>query len=466
MGVSVRELYFTRRSAALFCLGFASGLPYITLTSSLGFWLTEARFEPKQIGLISLAAIPYSAKFLWAPLVDNRRPWLPLRWGRRRAWILWAQALLVLAIAATALVGPSGGIDPESARDAAGRSSWNIVWALVAVGCVIGLLSATQDISVDAWRADIATAQTRAAAASASVTGWRIAAAGAGAGAILLASSAGWPLTMVLTALLMLACIGATTMAPDPPQDIAPRRSFTEAVIEPLRALLGRLGGRAMAVALFVVVFKLPDLLALPMLPPFLLRHMEYASHDVAIMRQAVGVGTTIVGALVGAVIVPRLGMFRSLVLFGVLQAVSTGSFCVLALGGIPADHGEGLVHWLAPGTLALLAAVIVEYFCAGLVTAGFVAYLMWLCDRRWSATHFAILTSLMALGAAGAGSAGGWMVDAFIARIGADAGWPWFFGACILAGVPGLLLIRTVTHPSLAGSEDASASVAQAGAE
>jgi len=450
---SIRNLYFTRQSGALLLLGFASGLPYITLTSSLGFWLTDAGFEAKQIGLLSLAAIPYSAKFLWAPLVDNQRPWLALPWGRRRAWILWAQALLVLAIAATALLGPRGALDAATGVDASGRDSWNILWSLIAIGLVVGLLSATQDISFDAYRADVSTESTRAAAASVSVTGYRIAAAGAGAGAIMLASRAGWTMTMAVTALLMLACIAATLLAPDPADDRAPRRSFREAVVDPLRSLLSRLGGRAMAVGVFVVVFKLPDTLSLPMLPPLLLRHLEYGSDDVAIMRQVVGIGTTIVGALVGALIVPRLGMFRSLLLFGVLQAVSTGSFLVLSLLAVPADHGDGLAHWIAPGTLALLAAVLVEYFCAGLVTAGFVAYLMWLCDRRWSATHFALLTSLMAFGAAGAGAGGGWLVDALVAKLGAAAAWPWFFGLCVIAGVPGLLLVRTVTRPELTGA-------------
>jgi len=458
----IRELYFTRQSSALLFLGFSAGLPNITLVSSLAFWLTDDGFSTTQIGFLSLVVIPYSLKFLWAPLVDNRRPALSLPWGRRRAWILWAQILLAIAIGITAVVGPWGAIDPVTGLDPSGRDSWKIVWTVVAAGFLIALFSATQDISNDAYRVDVSTDETRAAAASVSVTGYRLAAAGAGAAAIMVAARVGWPTTIAITALLMFLCIGATILAPDPPDDIAPRRSFGKAVMDPLRELVRRLGRRAAEVALFVVVFKLPDTMTLPMLPAFLQRHLGYHDDDVAIMRQLVGMSMTIFGALVGAVIVPRLGMFRSLLLFGILQAVSTGVFLTLGLLHIPADMNFetefGLApwaHWVAPGTLALFAAVTVEYFCAGLVTAGFVAYLMWLCDRRWAGTHFAILTSLMALGAAGAGVTAGALVDLLIRHDGAERAWPIFFAICIVAGLPGVLLMYRVTRPSLAGSSD-----------
>ncbi len=452
---AIGRLFLNRQSASLLLLGFSSGLPNVTIVSSLSFWLTDAGCTPSEIGLLSLAGIPYAAKFLWAPLVDDRRPWWPRSWGRRRTWILWTQLLLAAALAGTAFCGPWGSIDPATGADARGWSSGALVASLVIAGAIVALLSATQDISFDAYRADTATEETRAAAASLGVTGYRLAAAGAGAGAIMLAARAGWPVTIAATAMLMLACVAATRLAPDPVDDRAPRRSFRDAVIEPLRSLWRRLGARAALVAIFVTVFKLPDTLALPMLPPLLVRHLGYGSDDVAIMRQAVGLGVTIAGALVGAAIVPRIGMLRSLLLFGIVQALSNGGFALLAALRLPADHGTGAAHWMAPGTLALLAAVIVEYFAAGLVAAGFVAYLMWLCDRRWSATHFALLSSLVALGASLAGVAGGALVERLVAELGADRGWPTFFVLCILAGIPAIALVPFVTGVRLGGRQE-----------
>lgn len=469
---AIGRLFLNRRSAALLVLGFSSGLPNVVLVSVFAFWLTEAGASESQIGMLSLASIPYAVKFLWAPLVDNRRPWLPLPWGRRRTWIGWMQILLVAAMALTAIAAsstdpfgslpgagapapPDGSPDMPGAATHGSDGATALAWILLTAGVVIGLLSATQDISVDAYRADVADDETRASAASMSVTGYRLALAGAGAGAIMLATRIGWVPAMALTALAMLLCAGGTMAAPDPPDDRAPRRDFAEAVVAPLESLRRRLGGRAWLVALFVIAFKLPDTLPQSMVPPLLMRQLGYQADDVAIMRQAVGLGTTIVGALLGAALVPRLGMRRSLLVFGVLQAASTGAFAALALWRIPADHGTGFAHWIAPGTLALIATVIVEYGCAGLVTAGFVAYLMSLCDRRWSATHYAILTSLVALGAALAGMAGGRLVEALASGIGAERAWPAFFALSALAGVPALLLVPAVTGRALAPSTD-----------
>jgi len=447
---AVGRLFLNRRSAALLFLGFSSGLPNTTLTSTFNFWLTDAGCTESQIGLLSFAALPYSAKFLWAPLVDNRRPPWPRGWGRRRAWILAMQAALTAVLAIAAFAGPWGRVDAATSTDARGIDATMLVWMLVGVGTLMAFLSATQDISVDAHRADVSTDETRAACASMSVSGYRLAAAGVGAGAIYLAKRLGSSAAMGLTALLMLFCTAGTLIAPDPPEDRAPRRSFGEAVIAPLRSLASRLGHRAWLVAVFVILFKLPDTLPLAMVQPFLLRHMGYDSDDVATLRTAVGLGLSIVGAIVGAAIVPRLGMRRSLLLFGALQALSTGAFAVLALARIPADPGGGLSHWLAPPTLALLATVIVEYFCAGLVTAGFVAYLMWLCDRRWSATHYALLTSVVALGTAIAGAGGGWLIEGMKASMGDDRAWTAFFGVAVLSGLPALVLVPFVTKRGL----------------
>lgn len=458
---AIRRLLFNRTSGALLILGFSSGLPFVTLTRSFGFWLTDAGSSTTQIGLLSIAAIPYSAKFLWSPLIDNRRPWLPLPLGRRRAWILWMQVLLAIVFAISAIVGPwqtTAGAADASVVPGTGVSA-TAVAALVAIGVIIGLLSATQDISVDAYRADVSNDASRAAAASMSVSGYRLAFAGAGAGAILLASflndkagGFGWPVAIGATSLLMLLCAGGAFLAPDPPNDVAPRRSFAEAVIEPLLALLGRLRGRAILIALFVILFKLPDVLPAAMLPPFLIRHLGYPTADVAIMTQAVGLGLTIVGALIGALIVPRLGLARSLLLLGILQAASTGAFALLGALHVPPDQGAGVAHWIAPGTLALLAAIVVENLCAGLVTAGFVAYLMWLCDHRWAATHYAILTSLMAVGTATAGVVGGVAIDWLMLAMGPELAWPAFFLFSVAAGVPALVLIPFVTGKRFAG--------------
>jgi len=467
-------------------LGFAGGLPYVVATVTVQGMLTSARASEAAIGAFSLLLLPYTLKVLWAPLVDALMPPRLRGVGRRRAWITLAQiviaaALLGLAISVLVVGGQSGGeFAPQlgsaiatdlavastspasdsgvtqvtewllSASDLRLLSMLVLAWALL-----MTFASATQDVSSDAYRIDISPPETRAAAASVFVMGYRAALALLGAGSLILSGrlardfgqAIGWSATFFALALIMFAMIFATWWAPEPVND-APEQApagerLKRAIIEPFRDLWQRIGARMIAMLFFIFIFKLPDNLALPMTLPFLHKHLHYEMESIGWVRQAVGVGVTIGGALLGAVIVPMLGMRRSLLLFGVVQAVSTASFAWLAM------HAASIAP-VAPGTGALALAVVIEYLGVGLVTAGFVAFLMSICNPRYSATQYALLTAVMTLGIALAGAWSGRLFEMLRDWSGDDAtiGWTRFFLVCVASGAVGILLVPFVTVP------------------
>lgn len=459
--VFLRDLFFTRRSAALAMLGLAGGLPYVVATVAVQGLATSARMSEAAIGAFSLLLLPYSLKVLWAPLVDALMPPRLRGMGRRRGWIALAQLVIVASLVAMAaalfIIGTPGPSNADgSAPSASGASPGPTTLFIVifAIAFIMTLASATQDVSSDAYRIDVSPPETRAAAASVFVMGYRAALAVIGAGSLILSGrlahhfgdTVGWTLTFVILALVMLAFAAATSVAPEPPDDAPERLPVAErllrAVIEPFRDMHARLGWRLPALLLFVFIFKLPDNLAIPMTLPFLHTHLHYELETIGWVRQAVGVGVTIGGALIGAVIVPLLGMRRSLLLFGVVQATSTASFAWLA------THAAAMAP-THPGVIALGGAVVVEYLGIGLVTAGFVAFLMSMCTPRFSATQYALLTAVMTLGVSLAGTVSGRVYQQLLAWSDGDAtlAWSRFFLLCVATGVFGLVLVPLVTR-------------------
>ncbi len=409
---SGRSVYLSRKMAALAGLGFASGLPYVLANDTVSAWLSSLQFDVKDIGLFSLITLPYTFKFLWAPAMD--------RWavfgrtlGRRRGWLVLTELLLAAALVGFALFGP--------------KSPGDSLLALGILGTALVFFSASQDIVADAYRADVVTTRELGAGAAVFVSGYRVAMIAGGALSLVLAERLGWGAAFWVLAALMASTAALTAAAPEPERVSMAPHSLGEAVVQPFAEFVRRHGSSVLLVLVFVLVFRLPDLLANRMTMPLLLQHLQFSKEEVGVLRQMLGFGITIAGALVGGGLVARIGLARGLVVFGLLQALSNAGFLVLAM--------------MPPSKPLLVAAISIESFCQGLVAAGFVAFLMSLCDPAHSATQYALLASLVAL----AGTLGGTVTGFLVAKV----GYAQFFAWSIAAGIPGMALLPWVTRKS-----------------
>jgi len=394
------EVFKSRKMAALLLLGFSSGLPLYLTSRTLQAWMTVAGVNLSAIGLFSLVGLPYSLKFLWSPLIDRFSfPFL----GRRKGWLLVTQLGLAVAIAAMSLQKPS-----EALR------------LVVINAIVIAFLSATQDTTIDAYRADILDSHELGAGAGVAVLGYRIALILTGAAALILADQLSWPIVYLLLATLMLVTLGISTWAPEPVLRHLPPASLGQAVRLPFIDFFKRLGlSRGIAILAFIVLYRLGDTMIDNMKTSFLLQ-TGFSQTDIGVIQGAMGLSATILGVLCGGLVVSRAGIYRSLWIFGVLQAASNFAYLLLANAG--------------RNYPLMIAAVNIENFCWGLANAALVGFLMSLCDPRFSATQYALLSSLLAAGR-----------DVLVAPAGSIAqrtGWPVFFLITVAAAVPGMMLL------------------------
>ncbi len=391
------------RVAAVLVLGFASGLPLALSSGTLQAWMTVAGVDIKTIGVFSLVGLPYTVKFLWAPVMDR---YAPRFLGRRRGWVALTQVMLMGVIAFM------GAMDPT-------RSPL----ALAALALALAFASASQDIVVDAYRTDVLREKERGLGAAVSVLGYRLALLVSGALALILSDHIGWRNTYWLMAALMAIGLLAAFFGPEPETQVRPPRSLTEAVVGPLKEFFGR--PQAGVMLLLIVLYKLGDAFAGSLTTAFLIRGVGFTPTDVGAINKGLGLFATIIGALFGGGLMVRLGLYRSLLLFGILQAVSNLAFMVLA--------------WVGKSYPLMVVAVAVENIAGGMGTAAFVALLMALCDPRFSATQFALLSALAAIGRVFVGPPSGLLVDA--------VGWVWFFLCTFIVALPGLLLLWRLRH-------------------
>ncbi len=399
------EVLGNRRIAVLLPLGFASGLPLALTSGTLQAWLTVAGVDLRTIGIFALVGLPYTLKFLWAPLMDRfTLPWL----GRRRGWMIATQLALVTAIAAMGAIGPG-----------------DVIWALGIVALMLAFTSASQDIVFDAYRTDTLQAQERGFGAGVSVMGYRIAMLVSGAMALILSDHIGWRNTYFLMAGVMLIGVAATMFSPEPAAPASTPRTLTEAVRGPLQEFFSR--STAMPLLVLIVLYKLGDAFAGSLTTAFLIRGVEFSVTEVGVVNKGMGLMATLLGALVGGALMVKLGLFRSLLAFGILQAVSNLSFMVLA--------------WVGKSYPLMVSAVAFENLSGGMGTAAFVALLMSLCDHRYTATQYALLSALAALGRVFVGPPSGYLVEA--------VGWPVFFFITFLAALPGLWLLWLMRNTS-----------------
>jgi PAT family beta-lactamase induction signal transducer AmpG len=421
--------------AAILLLGVASGLPYALMDDAFRGWMTKAQLDLRTIGWFSLVSLPYSLKFLWSPFLDR---FAPPHLGRRRGWIVIGQLGLMVAIASLAvqMSAIAQGPSPTPAL---------VLQGVALIALVITFLSATQDIAIDAYRTDVLEEREMGAGAATYVLGYRIAILMTGAMAFILADRITWPWVYGIMAGLMGLGVLISLWAPEPIRAVHPPDSLEQAVVLPFVEFFNRMGGqRAIAVLLFILLYKLGDNLTAKMASPFLGdQGLGFSDTDIGAIRQGLGLVATIVGTLAGGAALSQLGINRSLWIFGGLQALSNLGYLILAIVG--------------KNYLVMVLAINVENFCAGLGTAGFVGFLMSLCNPRFSATQFALLSSLMAVGRdLIAGPASGEIAQrlqqfvqnnpslaAMPALGGAtQQGWPLFFLITLIAALPGLLLL------------------------
>lgn len=389
----------------LLVLGFASGLPLALTGGTLQAWATMAGVSLQSIGFLTLVGTAYTLKFLWAPLVDRYAP--PFL-GRRRSWIFFTQVLLAATIAAMGYYSPENNL---------------MVLALLAV--LVAFLSATQDIAFDAYSTDVLRQNERAAGAAIKVLGYRLAMIVSGGLALVLADQwLGWHNTYFLMGGFMLLCAVATVLAPEPEVISRPPSTLALAVVEPLLEFFKRPG--AWSILLLIVLYKLGDAFAGALSTTFLLRGVGFSATEVGTVNKVFGLAATIVGALAGGAFMARIGLYRSLMLFGVLQALSNFGYWVLAV--TPAHlYSMGLVVGL-------------ENLCGGLGTAAFVALLMALCKQEFSATQFALLSALSAVGRT-------YLAGPFTPPLVESLGWPVFFVITVFIALPGLALLWWRRH-------------------
>ncbi|PZV14753.1 MAG: AmpG family muropeptide MFS transporter [Pseudanabaena sp.] len=368
------RVFQSRKMAALFSLGFASGLPYALTDDAFRAWLTSAKFELSTIGWLGLVSLPYSLKFLWSPFIDR---FVPPFLGRRRGWILLTQGFLILAILTISL--------QMFTIDKLDLFSRNAALPFLAIAAlVLAFLSATQDIAIDAYRTDVLEVQEVGAGIGIWVMGYRIALLFAGFVGFNLASRFGWAWVYVLLAVVMSLVLIATFIAPEPPEAHARPATLDEAVVKPFQEFFQRLGVRkVLLILVFTIFYRFSDAMVGKMAVPFLKTIFDDAT--IGTVRQGIGLVATIVGTLTGGAILSKIGVNRSLWVFGFLQSISNIGYYAIAVAG--------------KNDLVLLAAINVENFCSGLGTAGFLGFLMVLCNPNFSATQFALLSSLFAVG-------------------------------------------------------------------
>jgi len=383
-------------------MGFASGLPLALTSASLQAWYTDAGVDIVTIGILTLVGQPYVYKFFWAPLQDRFS--IPLL-GRRRGWILAMQICLI-----SGLVWMSS-LDPAEAPG-----------FLALVALFVAIFSATQDIAIDAYRTEILAESERGLGSAMTTAGYRLAMLTSGGLALVLADHIGWAATYLFMAGLMVCGCVVTLMAKMPKEAIPPK-TLKDSVVEPFKALWQRRS--ILWILLFVVAYKLGDAFALSLGTPFLIRGLGFSLTDVGAIYKTVGIVASIAGSFVGGMIMTRIKIYTALWYFGILQCVSNFMFMLLAVVG--------------KSYSLMVATIFIENFCGGLGAVAFIAFLMGLCDRRYTATQYALLSALAVIGRVFIGPLAGIMA--------ANMSWAYFYFCSVIISLPGLILLWLLRH-------------------
>jgi MFS transporter, PAT family, beta-lactamase induction signal transducer AmpG len=425
MTVSRRSLavYADRRVLLILPLGFASGLPLLLTFSTLSAWLATAGISRSTIGVFALVGTPYTLKFLWSPLIDRLPP--PLRVGRRRGWGIVIQLALIAATLSL------GSCDPK-----------RNLFAMAILALLVAFLSASQDIVIDAYRVEILTPRQQGPGAGMIQTGYRLAMLAAGAGALIIADRAGWFAAYATMAALLSVGMLVFIFGPEPTPPAEERSAPTTNRLDALRewlatAVIGPLKDfmlRPMwpAILLFVLGYKLGEAMAGVMAMPLYVS-LGFSLSEIATISKLVGFFATVIGALIGGIVTARLGVIRALIICGVLQSAGNLFYVLQAVGGHRLEY--------------LGLCVAAENLTGAMAGAALVAYLSDLCSPAFTATQYALLSSLAAVGRTLVASSGGVLAD--------KLGWVPFFLLTTVATAPALLLLIWISRRTAAPQDE-----------
>jgi PAT family beta-lactamase induction signal transducer AmpG len=407
--VTVWRQLFTRRMLICVFTGFASGLPLYLLLTLVPAWLRTEHVDLRVIGLLTLIQFPYNWKFLWAPLVDRYA--LPVL-GRRRGWMLLTQVGLLVAIAAL------GGFSPQTE-----------LRPIVLLATLLAFLSATQDIALDAYRRELLADNELGLGTAVHINAYRIAGLVPASLSLVLADILPWSVVFAVTALFMVPGMVMTLLVREPHR-AAPPRTLRDAVVEPFHEFITRRGwGNALLILAFLLFYKLGDSMCTALATPFYL-DMGYSKTQIGLVAKNAGLWPSVVGGLLGGLWMVKIGVNKALWLFGFVQVFSIFGFAWLAAAG---HHTE-----ITSVDLTRLAVVIgLEALGVGLGAAASGAFIARATHPGYTATQYALFTSLAVVPRTFANAATGWLVDML--------GWMGFFFLCAVLAVPGMLLLFKV---------------------
>jgi len=378
-------------------MGFSSGLPLLLTGSVLQAWMTDEGVDLGTIGLFALVGLPYTLKFLWAPLTD--RYCFPF-FGRRRGWLITIQLALALSIAGLGWMQPA-----------------QTPFTVAVVAWLLAFFSASQDIVIDAYRRESLADNELGLGSALYVNGYRIGMLLASGGGLIMADLIGFSMVYQFMAVIMLVGILTTLFAPEPEIAAGTPATLQDAVVQPFVDYFRR--HHALLILLFILLYKVGDTMASHMTIPFYL-DIGFSKTEIGAVVKLFGFWATIIGSIIGGVVILRTGIYRALWGFGILQALSTAGFAVLAQVGYS-------LPWLA-GVIAF------ENLSAGMGTAAFVAFMASLTNKQFTATQYALLSSLMGIPRVIVAAPTGYFADWM--------GWTVFFTLCTLIAIPGLILL------------------------
>ena len=414
MSRSTIKIILSPKMLAMFALGFSSGFPFYVIREVLKAWLTDANVDLGTIGLFSAVAMPYTWKFVWSPAMDGLTP--PFL-GRRRGWMLLTQIGLLILIAAMGQLNPT-----ESLK----------IMAVVAFS--IAVFSASQDIVLDAFRREYLTDEELGLGTGIWMNAWRFGMFASTGTAFFLADSIGYSAVHLVLSIMMGIGIITTLLVSEPDTGVPPPRSLQETVIEPFREFFSR--GGAWWVLAFILLYKIGDNMAGAMNIPFILK-TGFTKQEYFVIVKGIGMLALFGGAFLGGIVMIRLGIAKSLWVFGILQAASTACFALLVV--------FGKNHVLLSGIVAF------EFLATGLGQAAYASYMAVQTNKRFTATQYAMMTSLMAIPGTVAAAVTGYMAEYL--------GWTGFYIVCSLVAIPGMLLLARIA-PWGSSNEEIDASV------
>ncbi len=402
--------YFNRKMLICVMLGFTSGLPLFMLYNLMSAWLKAEQVDLKSIGLFALVGFPYTWKFIWSPLMDRFH--FPLL-GRRRGWMFITQLALL------AVIGSMGFYSPTTELP-----------MIVFLAGLAAFLSASQDIVIDAYRRELLSDHEQGSGTALFVNAYKMSTLVPGSLSLILSDFMSWQMVFSITSLFMLPGLFTTLLISEPAIYGEPPRTLREAVVEPFREFINRSGwSHALLILAFIFLYKLGDSMATALATPFYI-DLGFSRTQIGLVAKNAGLWASLLGGIIGAVWLEKTGVNRGLWIFGALQAAAILGFAVLAQTGVSAAGAE-------PDTVLLGLVIGMEAFSVGLGTAAFTAYIATTTDERYTATQFALFTSLAAVPRTFFNALTGFIVD--------QTGWFTFFLICFGLAIPGMLLLPKI---------------------